>query len=809
MENEEFIREFLEESEENIDQLDQDFVMLEQNPGDLERLGSIYRAIHTIKGTSGFFGFSKLGGVTHSAENLLSRLRNGDFALNQDLTTALLRSVDAVREVLDNISRDGVEGDGDYRELNRTLDDFAVNPPPADTPSSAESHANVSEENQVEAEENRDREQVSDVHDKSMLGVIELANEVSGLIADGLDEEKDTPDKTEESLGDFGSLTAAPESAGGDINEIADRVKKNGSMSEGHHETVMSDNKLAERSIRVDVGLLNQLMDLVGELVLARNQLLRVGAPEKDQRLNNVTQQVNRITTDLQERISQTRMQPIGNIWGKYPRLVRDLAIQCGKEVELLIEGDQTEVDKSVLEAIKDPFTHLIRNAIDHGLETPEARTAAGKKEFGKLHLRAWHQGGQVNIKISDNGRGIDATTIRERAITRHLLGPEEAHAMSDKDIIQLIFTPGFSTAAEVTDISGRGVGMDVVKTNIEKIGGTIELQSTAGVGTAVKIRIPLTLAIIPALIIQCNHQRFAIPQGHLVEMLRINQTEMSGKIELIRNAPVYRLRGKLLPLVYLSELFGYERSAPDSKASGQNVVVLQTDNRRFGLVVDDVDRTEEIVVKALHPVLGSIPQLAGATVMGDGRVALILDVLGLAGSVGLSVQDLRKYSQLKPAGESDQKPERILVFRLASDRRVALALSEIDRIEEFPKSAVEQLDSSPAVQYRGQIMPLIPLENFLGEVPAAVGDSLFGAGDAASSVKCIVIKRGENFFGLIVHEIVDVSALNGPVREKNTVGHPIRGAAVVDGKVTDILDAGAVLEAVGLVTQQPVGAAT
>ncbi len=826
MENEEFIREFLEESEENLDQLDQDFVSLEQDPGDLERLDSIYRAIHTIKGTSGFFGFSKLGAVAHAAENLLSRLRDGEITLNEGLTSALLESVDAIRDILANIGSDGEEGDGNYRELNQQLEELCSSAPIAETQSVVANPAQV--EPVTPDDEKQDSDEPATVEDQPSISdhdtdVTEHTDpdysEASQSTAtepradttpdnEASDAERHESDLVNQQTGDhkktITTSVSVPEPASKTTDSPSDSPKTGNGPDTGKSQGIGS-----EGSIRVDVGLLNQLMDLVGELVLARNQLLQTESNEHDRRLTNVTQQVNRITTELQERVMQTRMQPIGNIWGKFPRLVRDLAVMCGKDVDLLMDGAETEVDKSLLEAIKDPLTHLIRNAIDHGIESGADRISCGKNKRGQLHLRAWHQGGKVNIEISDNGQGIDPAKIRAKAIAKNLITAQDAKTMGDQQLVQIIFWPGFSTAPQVTGISGRGVGMDVVKTNIESIGGTIDVQSRVGIGTAIKVKIPLTLAIVPALIISSCEQLFAIPQSHLVEMLRLDLKNESDRIEKIRDTPVYRLRGELLPIVYLSKLLGTEATVSESTCDHVNIVVLQADNCRFGLVVDHVERTEEIVVKALHPTLGVIPHLAGATVMGDGRVAIILDVLGITSDIGLTVEELKQASELIEQPGVEQRANHMLIFRLASGRELAMPLSEIDRLEDIPQGSIEQTEQMQAVQYRGQIMPLLPLSQLLGETPQPIGTNDNVIASEVKAVKAIVINVDGSHTAIAVREIVDVAEQQGPMRLTNKPGSLIRGAAVIEGKVTDVLDLQSVLHSSGFDQHAQMKAAT
>src|SRR5208337_2241997 len=443
----------------------------------------------------------------------------------------------------------------------------------------------------------------------------------------------------------------------------------------------------SDSSIRVDVGLLDKVMNLVGELVLARNQVLQFANRMKDTSFLAASQHLNLITTELQEGVMKTRMQPIGNIWGQFPRTVRDVALGCGKEVGIEMEGKETELDKTIIEAIKDPLTHLVRNSVDHGIELPEARVKAGKARVGRLILRAFHEGGQVNIEISDDGAGLSSDRIRKKAIERGVITAEQAARMTEREIFNLIFLPGFSTAEKVTNVSGRGVGMDVVKTNVEKIGGLVDLQSTLGRGTTVRVKIPLTLAIIPALVVTCAGERYAIPQVNLLELVRLEAEHATTAIEMVHGVPVYRLRGRLLPLVYLSrelKLVGKLDSAGSNDAA-VNIVVLQADDRQFGLVVDEINDSEEIVVKPLRKQLKTVKTFAGSSIMGDGKVALILDVLGLAQRASV-VTETRHRALTEKVTESAAmagEKQTFLLFAGPDDSRMAIPLSTLARLEE------------------------------------------------------------------------------------------------------------------------------
>ena len=536
--DESIIKEFLIESYENLDQLDRDLVVLEKDPTDRETLASVFRTIHTIKGTCGFLGFSKLESVAHTGENLLSTLRDGRLLLNPDITTALLSMVDGVREILGHIENEQTEGDGDYTALIETLASLqkaGTDPAAAEKKTEGSTPAEVDPDPAGGHEEDSEPKKIGDI-----------------LVEDG----QVTPDQV---------AAASNRQQGGDPRHLGEILVEEGALKP--HEVVDAlkaqgehKKQVADSSIRVDVELLDKLMNLVGELVLARNQILQFSATQQDTSFAGTSQRLNLITTELQEGVMKTRMQPIGNVWSKFPRVVRDLAQACGKKIRIEMEGKETDLDKTIIEAIKDPLTHIVRNSADHGIESPEVRIAAGKPAEGRLLLRAFHEGGQVNIEITDDGGGIDPEKIKAKAVQKSLITEEQAQRMGDREAVNLIFLPGFSTAEKVSNVSGRGVGMDVVKTNIEKIGGTVDIISRAGEGTTLKIKIPLTLAIIPALIVTCGGDPYAIPQVSLLELVRLESDQARKAIESIHGAPVYRLRGNLLPLVYLNRQLKIER---------------------------------------------------------------------------------------------------------------------------------------------------------------------------------------------------------------------------------------------------------
>jgi two-component system chemotaxis sensor kinase CheA len=754
----EIVSEFLVESHENLDQLDQDLVRLEDDPRNTEILASIFRTVHTIKGTCGFLGFDKLERVSHVGENLLSKLRDGELTLDAERTSALLSMVDAIREMLARIEQTEGEGDGDYSALIAELE--RLQDPEATAPDSAPPPAPAPEETPAETcEAPPEPDNFGDVLIKTGKATAEQVAEAAERQQQG------DPRRMGEILVAMGVIQSADV-----LDTLTTQQTAKGSISES--------------TIRVDVEHLDKLMNLVGELVLARNQILQFENEGQDGTFSATTQRLNLITTELQEGVMKTRMQPIGNVWNKLPRIVRDLSRAAGKEVEVVMEGKETELDKTIIEAIRDPLTHLVRNAVDHGIEDPEARRAEGKPACGTLLLRAFHEGGQVNIEISEDGRGLDVDKLRAKAVERGLISQEQASRMSEREIQNLIFAPGFSTAAKVTNISGRGVGMDVVKTNIEKIGGQIDLQSTPGRGTTFKIKIPLTLAIIPALIVTCGGDRYAIPQVSLLELVRLEGEQIDQHIDMIDDVPVYRLRGHLLPLVRLDQALGLDDTRGELDGDEDrvfNIVILRADNRPFGLIVDEVNDTEEIVVKPLGKQLKSIDVYAGATIMGDGKVALILDGLGLASQANLLSEEIRTAEAASAESWGDSGDLRtLLVFRVGESRRVALPLDAVARLEEFEAETVERTGKRNVVQYRGALMPLISLAEELGEpAPELSGDR---------KVQVVVYGTGQRNVGLVVEEILDIVDQRFTVDDASR-GSGILGATVIHGKVTDLLD--------------------
>ncbi|MCS7315414.1 MAG: chemotaxis protein CheW [Bryobacterales bacterium] len=783
MDEQEIIREFLIESHENLARLDQEMVELEKRPQDGELLASIFRTIHTIKGTCGFLGFTRLEAVAHLTENILNQLRNGERVLTPALATLILEAVDAIKQMLERIERTGSEGEEGYDELRRRLE-AAWRGEPVQTTASVEGARELRPKpSQPRGQGGRKRrgKGARDAEPQAIeqAGPTPSLGTPQGLQAAATGSAAPSREADEPSR----EMPPGPPAEG----EPAGRLSRAADAGEiaAEAESAHRGPSVADTTIRVDVGLLDKLMNLVGELVLARNQILQYSARQEDAAFNATSQRLNLITTQLQEGVMKTRMQPIRTVWNKLPRMVRDLAASCGKQIQLEMEGAETELDRSIIEAIKDPLTHIVRNACDHGLETPEERVRAGKPPVGRLSLRAYHEGGQVNIEISDDGRGIDPERIKAKAIQKGLLRPDQAERMSERELMNLLFLPGFSTAERVTNISGRGVGLDVVKTNIEKIGGVVDLSSRVGEGTTVRIKIPLTLAIIPGLVIASGGERFVIPQVSLLELIRLEGEAGRRQIEWIHGTPVYRRRGALLPIAYLNQVLGLKT---DENAEALNIVVLQAEDRQFGLVVDAISDTQEIVVKPLGKQLKGLNGYAGATIMGDGRVALILDVLGIGQLAGVITETREQgLGEVEQVEAASQQKQTYLLFSAGSFRRLAVPLALVARLEEFPQSKIERAGGRMVVQYRGRILPLVSLTALLD--PAA--EDLASGQDPAQA---IVFSDGERSVGLLVDQILDI--VEEAVEIKAQQERPgLLGSAVIGGKVTDIVDLRAVLE--------------
>lgn len=809
------VREFLIESYENLDQLDQDLVALESAPGSRELLSSVFRTIHTIKGTSGFLAFGDLERVAHVGESLLVELRDGRRLMDQHTTDVLLRMVDTIRDLLGRIESTGgeagIEVDGVIAVIQRALDgedEVAVEAVPEPAAAEVTEHAGAATPTLDVVPTEIGLPTAEDLAAAEAAAAAPLAAAAAGAAAedaaaavlaatDAADEDRAVAAALSAAAVTAAVAAAAPvqaaapqpvapvPAAAAAATPVAPAaapaaaapaaLSKPATARAGAPEPTESvaSRGTSESSIRVDVDLLDDLMRQVGELVLVRNQIAQLAGFDSDAELTRSSQRLSLIASELQEGVMKTRMQPIDHIWSKMPRIVRDLAAACAREVRLEMVGGDTELDRSLLESVKDPLTHLVRNAVDHGIESPAVRVASGKPSTGVLTLRAYHAGGQVMVEVRDDGAGIDPQKVAAKAIERGLKTAEQLDAMATSDILNLVFLPGFSTAAAVTNVSGRGVGMDVVRSNIESIGGAVEVESEVGRGTTWRLRIPLTLAIMPALTVRSGSEIYAIPQVNLQELVALDTQKTQEAIEHIGSAEVYRLRGALLPLVRLSDVMGQTRGDGDSAV----IAVLQADNQRFGLVVDRVLNNEEIVVKPLATQLKSIGIYAGATLMGDGQVALILDVQAIARrSLSGEVADLDHRAAVEKTAVTGEVTE-LLVVGIGSGRRVAVPLAMVTRLELVAQDRIELVGGHEVIQYRDAIVPVSRLARALGSFE-----------EPTEEIPLVVFTRGERTVAMVVSEIVEIVSDAGA--ERSTVDDiGLLGSIVLSGRVTELLD--------------------
>ncbi|WP_369070064.1 chemotaxis protein CheA [Kineococcus terrestris] len=757
----EIVQEFLVESYENLDQLDSDLVALEQQPGSRELLASVFRTIHTIKGTSGFLAFGRLESVAHVGENLLARLRDGQLVMTPVTTDVLLRMVDTIRALLASIEERGTEDTVEVDDVVAAIRAVLDGEEPV-LPAAAPAGAEVVDEPAPAA-----AHVAAPVAEVAPEPEPEVVPEPELVEPEPVAEPEPVVEPVAEPVVEAAPVAAAPAAA----------APAPAAPAAGGERVAASD-----ATVRVDVELLESLVRQAGELVLARNQILQRASALRDEDLTRACHRLNLVASEMQEGVMRTRMQPIEHLWSKLPRVVRDLGNMLGRKIQLEMEGKETELDRTLLEAVKDPLTHIVRNAVDHGIEPPEVRLAAGKREVGTLRLRAAHEGGQVLVEVRDDGKGIDPAVIGAKAVSKGLVTQAKLETLTTNDVLQFLFLPGFSTAAKVTNVSGRGVGMDVVKTNIERIGGSVDVESTPGQGTIWRLRIPLTLAIVPALTVECAGQRYAMPQVNLLELVSLDTERMANAIEDVGGAKVYRLRGALLPLVRLEEALELKRPAGEELPTSLVIAVLECDGRRFGLVVDRVLDTEEIVVKPLSGVLKAIGSYAGATILGDGRVSLILDVQSLARRTMRADGVEHAAAETATATSATAEGQRLLVVGLGDDRRVAIPLDVVTRLEEFKTASIERVGRREVVRYRGEILPLVRLANHLGG--GFRGGP--GGGDLDALPGVVYSARGRSV-AIVVDEIVDI--VSGQDAHSDIDDTGLVGSAVIRDRVTELLD--------------------
>ena len=756
------LREFLTETNESLDVVDVELVKFEQDPNDKKILDNIFRLVHTIKGTCGFLGLPRLEALAHAAETLMGKFRDG-MPVTGEAVTLILSTIDRLKEVLGDLEAQETEPEGSDSDLISQLEEMSEKGTKAPEPQAKSTAGELVP--QILERALRPGEVSLDELERAFR---ETEVEVEVAVA---------AEKAPEPAPAAAAVIEAPkvEVPKVEAPKPAAKAAKAEKPARGEHADD-SESKIAAQSIRVNVDTLEQLMTMVSELVLTRNQLLEIVRRHEESEFKVPLQRLSNVTAELQEGVMKTRMQPIGNAWQKLPRIVRDLSSELGKQIELEMLGAETELDRQVLDMIKDPLTHMVRNSADHGLETPDMRRAAGKPEKGTIRLSAYHEGGHIIIAIADDGRGLNTERIKAKAISNGMVSESDAEKLSESQIHKFIMAPGFSTAAAVTSVSGRGVGMDVVKTNIDAIGGTIDLKSVEGEGSTFIIKIPLTLAIVSALIVEAGGDRFAIPQIAVVELVRA-QSNSEHRIERIKDTPVLRLRNKLLPLVHLKKILGMDVNA--EVAENGFIVVTQVGPQTFGIVVDGVFHTEEIVVKPMSSKLRHIGMFSGNTILGDGSVIMIIDPNGIASAVGSTAPAAtagEDEAEVARRASNDDKVS-LLVFRAGSSEPKAVPLSLVTRLEEIDANKIEFSNGRHLVQYRGALMPLIPVGHDVN-VRSEGSQPLLVFSDAGRSM------------GLVVDEIVDIveDRLNIEVTSE-TAG--VVGSAVIRGQATEVLDVG------------------
>ena len=730
----EVIQELITESNEGLDQMEGDLLAMERNEHDDDAIARIFRVIHAIKGSSGSIGFDKLSKLAHHGESALDKVRSNELEATPELITLVFKMMDGLRAIFVHVEATGDEGDTDYTELQNAFDNYTPN---GDIEKKEEEEATTSNPSPKE--------------------------EGWGLYED----DKTTP-PVSTALKPTTDQTPPPPA----------HIEAGKSITD------------ASASIRVDVKQLDTLMNMIGELVLTRNQIIQQTSSMGDDFLKSTAQRLNSITTELQQNMMKTRMQPVGNAWTKFPRIVRDMAGDLGKKIRLEMDGQETELDRTLIDAIRDPLIHIVRNSVDHGIESPQVREANGKSSEGILTLSAYHESGQVNIEISDDGGGINVGKVKEKAVTAGILTQDKADKMDDREAANFVFHAGFSTADQVSNVSGRGVGMDVVRSNVERIGGSVELTSSLGKGTNIKIKIPLTLAIIPGLLISSGNERFAIPQMSLLELVRLNGANAIKGIEDLCGKPVYRMRGDILPIVFLNKELGLPERPKQKNIEDEelNLIILQSDGKTFGLVVDEINDSEEIVVKPLGRQLQGLSCYAGATIMGDGRIALILDIQGIAhishAITNTSGQDSSKNNAHDDATSSEK--DTLLMFIAGKTSRMALPLALVSRIEEIKREKIQSIRKRMAVQYRGKILRLFDIADIIPNLEKVdITEN--------ETIQLIVYSAGEESVGIIVSEILDIIEHDRNLTQ-NTETEGISGSFDYDDKIIEMLDVEAVM---------------
>ena len=780
------LREFLTETSESLDTVDNQLVKFEQEPNNAKILDNIFRLVHTIKGTCGFLGLPRLEALAHAGETLMGKFRDG-MPVKAEAVTVILSSIDRIKEILAGLEATEAEPEGNDRDLIDQLEAMveqgmaamaagsaapvAEAPPlaPEEPAPTKETHGSLVDQT-LERPLRPGEVSLDELERAFRETAIEAPAPAAKVEPAAAPVEAKVEAKAEAKAE---AKVEAKAKAKAEAKPAKEKVAPKKSLAD---ENVSEGDRIANQSIRVNVDTLEHLMTMVSELVITRNQLLEISRRNEDTEFKVPLQRLSNVTAELQEGVMKTRMQPIGNAWQKLPRIVRDLSGELGKQIELEMHGADTELDRQVLDLIKDPLTHMVRNSADHGLETPAERQAAGKGEQGTIRLSAYHEGGHIIICIADNGRGLNTEKIKAKALHNGLVSEAELEKMSEAQVHKFIFAPGFSTAAAITSVSGRGVGMDVVRTNIDQIGGTIDIKSVAGEGCSVTIKIPLTLAIVSALIVEAAGDRFAIPQLSVVELVRA-RANSEHRIERIKDTAVLRLRNKLLPLIHLKKLLKIDDGAASDPENGF-IVVTQVGSQTFGIVVDGVFHTEEIVVKPMSTKLRHIDMFSGNTILGDGAVIMIIDPNGIAKALGASgsqAHDMGDDNAAHHIGSGEQTTS-LLVFRAGSSQPKAVPLGLVTRLEELPADKIEFSNGRYMVQYREQLMPLVAME---GVTIASQG-----------AQPILVFADDGRSMGLVVDEIIDIVEERLNI-EVGGAGAGILGSAVIKGQATEVIDVG------------------
>ncbi len=767
MENDDLLQDFVVESNEHLEDIESELLAIEGQGDDFDAdlVNKVFRALHSIKGASGFLGLERICELSHSMENVLNSIRNHELTVTSSTVDALLKASDRLKSLFEDI---GESNNADVAALVAVLEAI-----------------NAGEDGAATAEE---QQSVPELAKQQQAAPEEKVTEVDSAEVDTSEASAPAPQASQQP-----TPAPAPHGTQKPAGAAAHKAE--------HGEKGASK---ATSTVRVSVSVLDRLMNLAGELVLGRNQLVRILGTEDRQGLDSVGSRIDQITSELQEAIMETRMQPIGNVFSKFPRVVRDLSATLGKQVTLITEGNDVELDKTIIEAISDPLTHLVRNSVDHGVESPASRSQRGKPELGTVKLHAFHDGGTVNITITDDGAGIDVDVLKSKAVEKGVITPERAREISDRDSRHLIFHPGFSTKEKVTDISGRGVGMDVVQTNLEKLGGTIEVESELGAGTTIAVKLPLTLAIIPALIVSCGESSFAIPQLNIMELVRVKRGDENTRIEKLKGAEVLRLRGHLLPLVRLDKTLdpgldvhigddaegidevqgeeSTEQRLARRRRESTNVIVVAAGKLRYGLVVGDLRDSEEIVVKPLGRHIKDAPCFSGATIMGDGNIALILDVAGIASFCSLENRSMESENanvDAEAASQTGGLQHSVVLFRNHNEERFAVNSGLVRRIDQVESKAIVVVGGIEALQGPESITPVLRLENLITARPFEQRDMIY----------VLIFEVGRREIGLLIPELEDIRDITTEI-DTVTVREPgVAGSVTLEGGETRLID--------------------